>query len=71
MILLFLYQKKVHSQLWISGLYPSAYWFGQAVVDIPLYFLILLLMQIMDYVFSPEEIVFIIQNLLIQVSGKD
>uniref|UniRef100_A0A8C0W2G7 ABC transporter domain-containing protein n=1 Tax=Castor canadensis TaxID=51338 RepID=A0A8C0W2G7_CASCN len=62
------YKKKVHSQLWISGLYPSAYWFGQAVVDIPLYFLILLLMQIMDYVFSPEEIVFIIQNLLIQVS---
>ncbi|XP_013003072.1 ATP-binding cassette sub-family A member 9 isoform X2 [Cavia porcellus] len=60
-------KKKVHSQLWISGLYPSAYWFGQALVDIPLYFLILLLIQIMDYVFSPEEIIFIIQNLLIQI----
>ncbi|XP_010638873.1 ATP-binding cassette sub-family A member 9 isoform X1 [Fukomys damarensis] len=60
-------KKKIHSQLWISGLYPSAYWFGQALVDIPLYFLILLLMQIMDYVFSPEEIIFIIQNLLIQI----
>ncbi|MBZ3879737.1 ATP-binding cassette sub-family A member 9, partial [Sciurus carolinensis] len=62
------YKKKVHSQLWISGLYPSAYWFGQALVDIPLYFLILLIMQIMDYVFSPEEIMIIIQNLLIQIS---
>uniref|UniRef100_A0A8C0LMC8 ATP binding cassette subfamily A member 9 n=1 Tax=Canis lupus dingo TaxID=286419 RepID=A0A8C0LMC8_CANLU len=62
------YKKKAHSQLRISGLYPSAYWFGQALVDIPLYFLILLLMQIMDYVFSPDEIIFIIQNLLILCS---
>ncbi|KAM4824068.1 ATP-binding cassette sub-family A member 9 isoform X1 [Urocitellus parryii] len=61
------YKRKVHSQLWISGLYPSAYWFGQALVDIPLYFLILLIMQIMDYVFSSEEIIIIIQNLSIQV----
>lgn len=67
----FLYQSKAHSQLRISGLYPSAYWFGQALVDISLYFLILLLMQIMDYVFSPDEIVFVIQNLLVQVSGKN
>lgn len=71
MILLYLAQRKAHSQLRISGLYPSAYWFGQALVDIPLYFLILLLMQIMDYVFSPDEIIFIIQNLLVQVSGKN
>uniref|UniRef100_A0A452TFT8 ATP binding cassette subfamily A member 9 n=1 Tax=Ursus maritimus TaxID=29073 RepID=A0A452TFT8_URSMA len=61
------YKRKAHSQLRISGLYPSAYWFGQALVDIPLYFLILLLMQIMDYVFSPDEIIFIIQNLLVQI----
>ncbi|XP_023569656.1 ATP-binding cassette sub-family A member 9 isoform X4 [Octodon degus] len=60
-------KRKIHSQLWISGLYPSAYWFGQALVDAPLYFLILLVMQIMDYVFSPEEIIFIIQNLLFQI----
>ncbi|KAL1779967.1 ATP-binding cassette sub-family A member 9 isoform X1 [Sigmodon hispidus] len=38
-------------QLWISGLYPSAYWCGQALVDIPL----------------QEEIIFIIENLLIQI----
>ncbi|PNJ50958.1 ABCA9 isoform 1 [Pongo abelii] len=61
------YKKKAHSQLRISGLYPSAYWFGQGLVDVSLYFLILLLMQIMDYIFSPEEIIFIIQNLLIQI----
>ncbi|XP_069337758.1 ATP-binding cassette sub-family A member 9 [Eulemur rufifrons] len=60
------YKKKVHSQLRISGLYPSAYWFGQALVDVLLYFLILFLMQTMDYIFNPEEIIFIIQNLLIQ-----
>uniref|UniRef100_A0A8C4PSM0 ATP binding cassette subfamily A member 9 n=1 Tax=Equus asinus asinus TaxID=83772 RepID=A0A8C4PSM0_EQUAS len=58
-----------HSQLRISGLYPSAYWFGQALVDIPLNFLILLLMQIMDYVFSPDEIIFIIENLIGYVSS--
>uniref|UniRef100_M3YSD0 ATP binding cassette subfamily A member 9 n=1 Tax=Mustela putorius furo TaxID=9669 RepID=M3YSD0_MUSPF len=61
------YKRKAYSQLRISGLYPSAYWFGQALVDIPLYFLILLLMQIMDYVFSPDEIIYIIQNLLVQI----
>ncbi|EDL34380.1 ATP-binding cassette, sub-family A (ABC1), member 6 [Mus musculus] len=31
------YKKKADSQLWISGLYPSAYWCGQAVVDISLF----------------------------------
>ncbi|KAM9597858.1 LOW QUALITY PROTEIN: ATP-binding cassette sub-family A member 9 [Trichechus inunguis] len=61
------YEKKAHSQLRISGLYPSAYGFGQALVDTPLYFLILLLMQILDYIFSPDEIIFIVQNLLIQL----
>uniref|UniRef100_A0A452GA97 ATP binding cassette subfamily A member 9 n=1 Tax=Capra hircus TaxID=9925 RepID=A0A452GA97_CAPHI len=60
------YKKKVHSQLRISGLYPSAYWFGQALADVPLYLSILLLMQIMDYIFSPDEFVFIIQNLAVQ-----
>uniref|UniRef100_A0A8D1JLA8 ABC transporter domain-containing protein n=1 Tax=Sus scrofa TaxID=9823 RepID=A0A8D1JLA8_PIG len=62
------YKKKAYSQLRISGLYSSAYWFGQALVDIPLYFLILLLMQIMDYIFSPDEIIFIIQNLSVQIT---
>lgn len=49
----------------------SAHWFGQALVDIPLHFFIFLLMQMMDYIFSPDEIIFIIQSQLIQVSGKN
>ncbi|XP_078240467.1 cholesterol transporter ABCA5 [Pogona vitticeps] len=35
---------KAYTQLKISGLYPSAYWCGQALVDIPLYCVVLLLM---------------------------
>ncbi|KAL9833695.1 LOW QUALITY PROTEIN: cholesterol transporter ABCA5 [Geothlypis trichas] len=35
---------KAYTQLKIAGLYPSAYWTGQAVVDLPLFFLILILM---------------------------
>ncbi|KAM4843381.1 ATP-binding cassette sub-family A member 6 isoform 2-T3 [Thomomys bottae] len=37
------YKKKADTQLWISGLYSSAYWFGQAVVDVTLFNLILIL----------------------------
>ncbi|GAB1297012.1 ATP-binding cassette sub-family A member 9 [Apodemus speciosus] len=65
------HKKKVLSQLWTSGLYPSAYWCGQAVVDIPIYFLILLLMQIMDGVFSSEEIMSVVESLLIQYPMKN
>ncbi|XP_008049797.2 ATP-binding cassette sub-family A member 10-like, partial [Carlito syrichta] len=36
------YKKKAQFQLWISGLCPSAYWCGQALVDVPFYGLILL-----------------------------
>ncbi|XP_063149515.1 cholesterol transporter ABCA5-like [Candoia aspera] len=35
---------RAYTQLKISGLYPSAYWCGQALVDIPLFYIILLLM---------------------------
>ncbi|NWZ27840.1 ABCA5 protein, partial [Asarcornis scutulata] len=35
---------KAYTQLKIAGLYPSAYWVGQAVVDLPLFFSILVLM---------------------------
>uniref|UniRef100_A0A4W2I769 ATP binding cassette subfamily A member 6 n=1 Tax=Bos indicus x Bos taurus TaxID=30522 RepID=A0A4W2I769_BOBOX len=34
------YKKRTKSQLWISGLFPSAYWCGQALVDVSLYSLI-------------------------------
>ncbi|KAJ7403942.1 ATP-binding cassette sub-family A member 5 isoform X1 [Willisornis vidua] len=35
---------KAYTQLKIAGLYPSAYWTGQAMVDLPLFFSILILM---------------------------
>lgn len=41
---LFFFQIKAYTQLKLSGLFPSAYWIGQAVVDVPLFFLVLILM---------------------------
>ncbi|XP_069055940.1 cholesterol transporter ABCA5 isoform X1 [Pleurodeles waltl] len=39
------HKMKAYTQLKMAGLYPSAYWVGQAVVDLPLFFLILVLMM--------------------------
>ncbi|XP_049624340.1 ATP-binding cassette sub-family A member 6-like [Suncus etruscus] len=44
------YQKGCKSQLWISGLFPSAYWCGQALVDIALYGSFLLFVYILVFV---------------------
>ncbi|XP_072501637.1 ATP-binding cassette sub-family A member 9-like isoform X2 [Notamacropus eugenii] len=49
------YKIKAQSQLWISGLYPSAYWCGQALVDIPLYCLILFLMYVVNYLINNTD----------------
>ncbi|XP_045038405.2 ATP-binding cassette sub-family A member 6 isoform X2 [Desmodus rotundus] len=43
------YKKRAKAQLWVSGLYPSAYWCGQALVDISLFVFILLLMYLIFY----------------------
>ncbi|KAM8945714.1 ABC-type organic anion transporter ABCA8-like [Pelodytes ibericus] len=43
---------KASSQLYTSGLFPSAYWFGQAIVDIPLHWLLLLLMIAILFIFN-------------------
>uniref|UniRef100_A0A8C0AL76 ATP binding cassette subfamily A member 10 n=1 Tax=Bos mutus grunniens TaxID=30521 RepID=A0A8C0AL76_BOSMU len=55
--LLFLHQQKAQSQLRISGLCPSAYWCGQALVDIPFYFGILVSIHLMYYIFLESTIV--------------
>ncbi|XP_054565135.1 ABC-type organic anion transporter ABCA8-like [Eptesicus fuscus] len=52
------YTNKVWSQLRISGLFPSAYWFGQALVDVPLYWLMFLLMYFLELILSPENFIF-------------
>uniref|UniRef100_A0A7N6ABI3 ABC transporter domain-containing protein n=1 Tax=Anabas testudineus TaxID=64144 RepID=A0A7N6ABI3_ANATE len=49
--ILFLPQIKCRSTLRISGLVPSAYWCGQAAVDIPFYYLILSSMTIILFSF--------------------
>ncbi|XP_055430976.1 ATP-binding cassette sub-family A member 6-like isoform X2 [Bubalus kerabau] len=48
--------KRTKSQLWISGLFPSAYWCGQALVDVSLYSLMLLSMYLIFYLANREHI---------------
>ncbi|XP_048654149.1 ATP-binding cassette sub-family A member 6-like isoform X2 [Marmota marmota marmota] len=61
------HKKKASSQLWISGLYPSAYWCGQAVVDINLFNLILLLMYLIIYITNMMEVYISSQGLFAMV----
>uniref|UniRef100_A0A673V7P4 ATP binding cassette subfamily A member 6 n=1 Tax=Suricata suricatta TaxID=37032 RepID=A0A673V7P4_SURSU len=50
------YKRRTKSQLWISGLYPSAYWCGQALVDISLFVFLLLSMFLIFYIANIMEI---------------
>ncbi|XP_076966679.1 ABC-type organic anion transporter ABCA8-like [Callospermophilus lateralis] len=61
------YKNSVRSLLRISGLFPSAYWLGQALVDWPLYCLFFLFMYLMDYVLNSQETVFTLVNYFIQI----
>ncbi|KAG8505133.1 ATP-binding cassette sub-family A member 8, partial [Galemys pyrenaicus] len=61
------YKIKIQSQLRISGLFPSAYWFGQALVDVPIYCLIFLFMYLMNYGFSLDETVLNYANNIMQI----
>ncbi|XP_064438517.1 LOW QUALITY PROTEIN: ABC-type organic anion transporter ABCA8-like [Mirounga angustirostris] len=60
-------KSKAQSQLWISGLFPSAYWCGQALVDVPMYCLIFLLMYLMDYGLNAQDTLFTVVNQIIQI----
>lgn len=55
--------RKSSSQLRFQTLPFRLLVWTEALVDVPLYLSILLLMQIMDYIFSPDESVFIIPKL--------
>ncbi|XP_056405772.1 ABC-type organic anion transporter ABCA8-like isoform X2 [Hyla sarda] len=46
------YKIKARSQLRVCGLFPSAYWCGQALVDIALYWLLLFLMVTILFAFN-------------------
>uniref|UniRef100_A0A8C0ZYY6 ABC transporter domain-containing protein n=1 Tax=Castor canadensis TaxID=51338 RepID=A0A8C0ZYY6_CASCN len=61
------YKSKTWSQLRISGLFPSAYWFGQALVDIPLYCLVFIFMYLLDYILSFQQTLFTIISHSIQI----
>ncbi|XP_071968889.1 ABC-type organic anion transporter ABCA8-like isoform X1 [Engystomops pustulosus] len=50
------YQIKARSQLRISGLFPSAYWCGQALVDIALHWLLLFMMIAILFAFNNQII---------------
>uniref|UniRef100_A0A8C0H0A8 ATP binding cassette subfamily A member 10 n=1 Tax=Chelonoidis abingdonii TaxID=106734 RepID=A0A8C0H0A8_CHEAB len=49
------YKIKAHSQLWTSGMLPSAYWCGQALVDIPLCCVLLFTMTGIMFLISYED----------------
>uniref|UniRef100_A0A8C4PSG2 ABC transporter domain-containing protein n=1 Tax=Equus asinus asinus TaxID=83772 RepID=A0A8C4PSG2_EQUAS len=63
------YKKRAKSQLWISGLYTSAYWCGQALVDTTFFAFILLLMYLifyianMGHIYITSRIVFVLITL--------
>ncbi|XP_058140610.1 ABC-type organic anion transporter ABCA8 isoform X2 [Dasypus novemcinctus] len=61
------YKNKVRSQLRISGLFPSAYWFGQALVDVPIYGSIFVFIYLMDYLLGPQEATFKVANQIMQI----
>ncbi|KAK1330895.1 LOW QUALITY PROTEIN: hypothetical protein QTO34_008837 [Cnephaeus nilssonii] len=61
------YKNKVWSQLRISGLFPSAYWFGQALVDVPLYWLMFLLMYLLEIILIFREFIFKVLNEAIHI----
>lgn len=45
-------QIKAHAQLRVSGLFPSAYWCGQALVDVPLFWALMCLMFVVVLLFN-------------------
>ncbi|XP_066442630.1 ABC-type organic anion transporter ABCA8-like isoform X2 [Eleutherodactylus coqui] len=51
------YKIKARSQLRISGLFPSAYWCGQALVDTALYWLLLFMMVAILFAFNYKIII--------------
>ncbi|KAF1558814.1 ATP-binding cassette sub-family A member 10, partial [Eudyptes schlegeli] len=62
------YKVGARAQLWISGLFPSAYWCGQALVDIPLCWLLLFSMFALQFAMS-NKISWSIDSLFLLIMG--
>uniref|UniRef100_A0A8C6HFX4 ATP-binding cassette, sub-family A member 8b n=1 Tax=Mus spicilegus TaxID=10103 RepID=A0A8C6HFX4_MUSSI len=61
------YKNRAQFQLWISGLSPSAYWFGQALFEVPVYCALILSIFIAFYASAPPETKFTVGDLFIQI----
>ncbi|XP_033623170.1 ATP-binding cassette sub-family A member 8-A isoform X2 [Fukomys damarensis] len=61
------YKNKAQFQLWISGLNPSAYWFGQALVEVPIYFSLILFMYLVYCTSKVKEDIYTAVDVLIQI----
>ncbi|XP_077019793.1 ABC-type organic anion transporter ABCA8-like isoform X2 [Tamandua tetradactyla] len=61
------YKNKARTQLRISGLFPSAYWFGQALVDVPIYWSIFIFMYLGDHLLNFQETMFQVINMTMQI----
>ncbi|KAL6034507.1 hypothetical protein STEG23_006478, partial [Scotinomys teguina] len=61
------YKNRAQLQLWISGLCPSAYWFGQALVEVPIFMALTLSMYVAFYASAPQESILPTGDLFIQI----
>ncbi|XP_036125022.1 ATP-binding cassette sub-family A member 8-like [Molossus molossus] len=61
------YKNKAWSQLRISGLFPSAYWLGQGLVDVPLYWLMFLSVYLLELLLLSQDFIFSVSNHLMQI----
>uniref|UniRef100_A0ABK0LU37 ATP-binding cassette, subfamily A (ABC1), member 8a n=1 Tax=Rattus norvegicus TaxID=10116 RepID=A0ABK0LU37_RAT len=61
------YKNRAQFQLWISGLSPSAYWFGHALFEIPVYSALILSVYIAFYFSAPPESMITTRDLFIQI----
>lgn len=53
-----LLQIKCRSTLRVSGLLPSAYWCGRALVDVPLFYLLLVCMVTTLFAFHATDLLY-------------
>ncbi|XP_023569920.1 ATP-binding cassette sub-family A member 8-A-like [Octodon degus] len=61
------YKNKAQFQLWISGLIPSAYWFGQALVEVGIYLSLILLMYVAFYALKLQGDIYTTADIFIQI----
>ncbi|XP_052050618.1 ABC-type organic anion transporter ABCA8A isoform X2 [Apodemus sylvaticus] len=61
------YKNRAQFQLWISGLSPSAYWFGQALFEVPVFCALIFSVYIAFYASAPAGSKFTAGDLFIQI----